>query len=375
MLKNRKLQKEINALTMVRGERYIDLVWRKFKKSRIAMIGGILTIIMAILALFAPFFSSYDPLKIHSKRNFVPPQKIHFFDCKGKFHSRPFVYNLKLELDPKTWKRIYTEDTSKRFSIHFLVKGWEYKFFGIPSKLHLFAVETGGTVHIMGTDAYGRDLWARIIIGGRVSLLIALFGAVLSASIGSTVGAVSGYYGGLFDMIVQRIVELIQSFPQLALWMALSAAFPPTWPPLNVFMGMIALLGLLSWPTLSREIRGKVLAYRDQEFVLSAKEAGASDARILFKYLIPNCLSHIIVVLTITIPWLVLTESTLSFLGLGIQPPMISWGVLLRKAQNLQTLARHPWIMLPAAFIVITVLGFNFLGDGLRDAADPYSQR
>jgi len=375
MLKNKGKKKKNLAAEPVKGEGYIQLVWRKFKRSKTALIGGILIMIIAILAVFAPFFSPYDPLKCDHRSSFSPPQRIHFFDCKGKFHLRPFVYNLKLELDPHTWKRIYADDTNSRFPIHFFVGGWGYKPFGVPCKLHLFNVQQGGSIHLLGTDNYGRDLWARILLGGRISLSIALLGAILSAFIGSTVGAISAYYGGITDMILQRIVEFLQCFPQLPLWMALSIAIPPTWSPLYVFIAIMLLFGLLSWTTLAREIRGKVLSLREQEFVLSAKEAGANSARIIFKYLLPNCLSHIIVVLTITIPWLILAESTLSFLGLGLQPPMVSWGVLLQKAQNLQTMGRHPWIAIPGAFIVITVLGFNFLGDGLRDAADPYSHR
>jgi len=375
ILKNERSRKKNSFAEPVKGEAYIQLVWRKFKRSKTAIIGGILVMIMAILAIFAPFFSPYNPLKIDHRASFSPPQRIHFFDDKGKFHLRPFVYNLKLEVDPQTWKRIYREDTSKRFPIYFLVRGWEYKPFGIPCKLHLFGVPQGGSIHLFGMDNYGRDLLARIMLGGRVSLSIALLGAILSAFIGSMVGTISAYYGGITDMILQRIVEFLQSFPQLPLWMALSIAIPATWSSLYVFIAIMMLFGLLSWTPLAREVRGKVLSLREQEFVLSAKEAGASDARIIFKYLIPNCLSHIIVVLTITIPWLILAESTLSFLGLGLQPPMVSWGVLLQEAQNLQTMGRHLWITIPGAFIVTTVLGFNFLGDGLRDAADPYSRR
>ncbi|RLE10002.1 ABC transporter permease [Candidatus Aerophobetes bacterium] len=375
MLKDKKAREKVSILKPVKGEAYIQLVWRKFKRSRTAIIGGVLIAIIAVLAIFAPFFSPYDPLKCEHRASFSPPQKLHFFDDKGRFHLRPFVYNLKLELDPKTWKRIYTEDKSRRFPVYFFVRGWEYKPFGIPCRLHFFGVQKGGAIHLLGSDAYGRDLGSRILLGGRVSLLIALLGATLSAFIGSMVGTISAYYGGIIDMILQRIVEFLQCFPQLPLWMALSIAIPPTWSSLYVFIAIMMLFGLLSWTTLAREVRGKVLSLREQEFVLSAKEAGASDARVIFKYLLPNCLSHIIVVLTITIPWLILAESTLSFLGLGLQPPMVSWGVLLQKAQNLQTLGRHPWIAMPGIFIVITVLGFNFLGDGLRDAADPYSHR
>lgn len=376
MPRTEKLEREISIPEPVNGQGYIELVWKKFKKSKIAIIGGVLVIVLAILATFAPFFSPYDALKYQRGLRFQPPQKIHFFDHEGSFHLQPFVYELKLELDQQTWRRIYTEDTSKRFPIRLLVRGWEYKLFGIfSSNLHLFGVEEEGIIHLLGTDRYGRDLFGRILLAGRVSLLIALFGATLSVVIGAIVGTISGYYAGFFDMIAQRVVEFLQSFPQLPLWMALSVAFPPTWSSLRVFVVMVILFALLGWTTLAREVRGKVLSLREQEFVLAAREAGASNSRIIFRHILPNCLSHIIVILTISIPWFILVESTLSFLGLGIQPPMISWGVLLRKAQNLQTLGEHPWIIMPAFFIVVTVLAFNFLGDGLRDAADPYSRR
>ena len=367
---------EKNDVSMpTKGQGYLELVWRKFKKSKIAAIGGILVLMMAILSAFAPFFSPYNPIKYQRVSKYSPPQRIHFFDHEGQFHGRPFVYNLKLELDQKTWMRIYTEDTSKRFPVRFFVTGWEYKRFGIfPSNLHLFGTDEGGSVYLLGTDEFGRGLFGRVLLAGRISLSIALFGATLSVVVGAIVGVVSGYFGGFFDTIAQRIVEFLQSFPQLPLWMALSATIPPTWSSLRVFVVMIILFALIGWTTLAREVRGKALSLREQEFVLAAREVGASHTRIIFRHILPSCLSHIIVILTISIPWFILVESTLSFLGLGIQAPMVSWGVLLRKAQTLRTLGQHPWIVAPAFFIIITVLAFNFMGDGLRDAADPYSR-
>lgn len=238
--------------------------------------------------------------------------------------------------------------------------------------MHFFTVEEG-SIHLLGTDRYGRDLLGRIFLGGRISLTIALMGAIVTVILGSTLGIISGYYGGVIDTLVQRSIEILQSFPQLPLWMALSAAVPRTWTSLQVFIVMVMIFSFLNWPTLAREIRGKTLSLREQDFITAIKEMGGSDSRIIFKHLFPNCLSHIIVVLTISIPELILMESTLSFLGLGIQPPMVSWGVLLQGAQRIEVLGLYPWVMLPALFIVFAVLGFNFLGDGLRDAADPYS--
>ncbi|MGQ9630020.1 MAG: ABC transporter permease [bacterium] len=358
-----------------KGKGYLQLVWRKFKRSRTAIFGGLVIVIISILSIFAPFFSPHDYNDYQPRRAFQPPQRIHFFDHEGRFHPRPFVYNLKLEADPHTYSRIYKEDTSRIFPIRFFTRGWEYKLFGFSSNLHLFGVEEGGRIHLLGSDLYGRDLWGRILVGGRVSLSIAFLGSVVTVVIGAIIGAMSGYYSGTIDMITQRVIELLQSFPQLPLWMALSAALPKTWSSLNVFIAMIAIFSLLNWPLLAREVRGKVLSYREQDFIMAIREMGASDARIILKHALPNCLSHIIVVLTVSIPQLILMESVLSFLGLGITPPMVSWGVLLQKAQNIQTLGQHPWIMIPGLFITLTVLGFNFLGDGLRDAADPYSVR
>lgn len=358
-----------------KGKSYLQLVWRKFRRSRTAIVGGVVIVIISILSIFAPFFSPHDYLDYQPRNAYQPPQRIHFFDHNGKFHWRLFVYKLKLGMDPETYTRIYKEDTSQIYPIRFFVRGWEYNLYGISSNLHLFGVDEGGVIHLFGTDTYGRDLLGRIFLGGRVSLSIALFGAMVTVVIGSIMGAVSGYFSGLVDMIVQRGIELLQSFPQLPLWMALSAALPKTWSSLNIFVAMIAIFSLLNWPMLAREVRGKVLSFREQDFVMAIKEMGGSDARIIFKHLLPNCLSHIMVVLTLSIPELILMESVLSFLGLGIQPPMVSWGVLLQRAQKLETLGEHPWIMLPGFFIILTVLGFNFLGDGLRDAADPYSVR
>lgn len=370
--KTKVINREVNVTEIERGKSYFQLVWRKFRKSRTGILGGIIILILAVLAIFAPFFSPHDYLDYKPDKAFQPPQRLHFVDSNGKFHLRPFVYNLKLDVDPMTYSRIYKEDTSKPLYIRFFVRGWDYTIFGIHSNLHLFGVDEG-SVHLLGTDQYGRDLLGRILIGGRVSLSIALFGAFVTVLLGSILGTVSGYYGGTVDMIIQRTIEILQSFPQLPLWMALSAALPKTWSSLQVFISMIVIFSLLHWPTLAREVRGKILSFREQDFITAIKEMGGSDARIIFRHLLPNCLSHIIVVLTISIPELILMESTLSFLGLGIHPPMVSWGVLMQGAQRIETLGQHPWIMIPCIFIVLAVLGFNFLGDGLRDAADPYS--
>lgn len=355
-------------------ESYFQLVWQRFRKSRPAIIGGLMVLALVILAIFADFFSPTDSQALDMAASFTPPQRIHFVDEEGKLHLRPFTYLQVIELDPTTFAPMWSEDTSQAYPLKFFVKSWEYKLLGIiPTRWHLFGVEEGGTVYLLGTDKFGRDLWGRACRAGRISLSMSLFGTFISVAAGSVLGVVSGYYGGAIDTVLQRFVEFVNSFPQLPLWMALSAVIPPTWNSLSIFIIMSIIFALLSWTVLAREVRGKVMAFRETDFILAAKEMGASDARIIFRHLYPNSLSHIIVILTLMIPQIILAEAFLSFLGIGIQEPLTSWGLLMHDAQNLQTLGTHPWIMTPVIFIVIGVLGFNFLGDGLRDAADPYA--
>jgi peptide/nickel transport system permease protein len=355
-------------------ESYIQLVWRRFRKSKPAIAGGIMIIGLAILAIFSDFFSPYDPQELDMVSSFTPPTRIRFFDANGKFYFRPFVHTQVIELDETTFAPIWTEDLTVLYPIKFFVRGWEYKLLGfIPMDLHLFRVDEPGKIYILGTDKFGRDLWGRACRAGRISLSLSLFGTLISVAVGSVLGVVSGYYGGSLDMFLQRFIEFVQSFPQLPLWMALAAIIPPTWPPLRIFVIMGFIFALLGWTQLARQVRGQIMAFRETDFILAAKEMGASDPRIIFKHLYPNSLSHIIVILTLTVPSIILAEAFLSFLGIGIQEPLVSWGTLMHDAQNLQTLGSNLWIMTPVIFIVTAVLGFNFLGDGLRDAADPYS--
>jgi peptide/nickel transport system permease protein len=354
-------------------ESYGELVWRKFRKSKIAIIGGLVVVGLFIMAIFSDFFSPYDPVKLNMKDGFMPPTQLHFVDAKGQFHLRPFVYKRQQVLNAdmtSTW----TDDTSVRYPVIFFPKGWEYKLFGlIPMNVHLFGVAGDATIYLLGTDRFGRDMYGRACMAGRISLTMALFGTLISVAVGAVVGVFSGYYGGRVDNWTQRFVEFVQSFPQLPLWMALAAIIPITWDQFAVFVTMSFIFALLSWTLLAREVRGKVLALRETDFVLAAQEMGASDRRIMFQHLLPNTFSHIIVVLTLTIPSIILAESFLSFLGIGIQEPLVSWGTMMRDAQTIQTLGFNPWIASSVFFIIAAVLGFNFLGDGLRDAADPYS--
>jgi peptide/nickel transport system permease protein len=355
-------------------ESYFQLVWRRFRKSRPAIIGGLLVLMLILLAVFSDFFSPTDPNLLDMAASFTPPQRIHFIDAEGSFHLRPFTYNLTVELDPVTYEPRWAEDTSQIYYVTLFPKAWEWKILGlIPTRLHLYGVQEGGTVYLLGTDKFGRDLWGRSCLAGRISLSLSLFAVFISVAVGSIIGVTSGYYGGWIDNIIQRFVEFVQAFPQLPLWMALAALIPPTWTSFRIFTMMAIIFALLGWTVLCREVRGKVMSFRETDFILAAKEMGASDKRIIFKHLYPNSLSHIIVVMTLQIPAIILAEAFLSFLGIGIQEPLTSWGFLMKNANNLQTLGTHPWIMTPVIFIIVAVLGFNFLGDGLRDAADPYA--
>jgi len=341
-----------------------------------ARIGAFVILVILLVTVFAPFFSPYNYVRSDLRATYMAPQRMHFRDRDGNFHFRPFVYKSIREIDPVIFKLSYREDTSQKYFIRFFVHSWKYKLFGIfESDLHLFGTQKGGVIHLFGTDAQGRDLFGRILVGGRVTLFIALSATIFSGIIGGILGVASAYYLGIVDMLIQRLVEVLRCFPEIPLWMALSTALPRGWNPVYTMYGIIVIFALLNWPMIAREVRGKALPYRDAELVLAAKAIGAGDQRIILYHLFPQVFSHLIVAVTTTLPWLILGESTLSFLGLGIQPPMASWGSLMKSAQNLQTLGLHPWIMLPGAFIIITVLAVSFLGDGLRDAADPFSQR
>lgn len=354
-------------------ESYGELVWRKFSKSSIAIGGGLVVLSLILMAVFSDFFSPYDPVKLNMADSLSAPTRIHFFDVNGKFYVQPFVYK-RFQILNADMTSTWEDDTSVRYPIVFFPKGWNYKLFGlIPMERHLFGAAGDARVFILGTDRFGRDMFGRAALAGRISLTMAIFGTLISVIAGAAVGVVSGYYGGKVDNWTQRGVEFVQSFPQLPLWMALAAVIPITWNQLAIFVVMSCIFALLSWTLLAREVRGKVLALRETDFVLAAKEMGASDSRIMFQHLLPNTFSHIIVVLTLTIPTIILAESFLSFLGIGIQEPLTSWGLMMRDAQTLQTLGFNPWIASSVFFIIAAVLGFNFLGDGLRDAADPYA--
>lgn len=350
-----------------------QLAWRRFRKNRLAVASAVVVAMFYLMAVFAPFLSPYHHDEKFTKLRFSPPQRIHFFDEDGRL-SRPFTYALKQELDLETFALTYREIEDTKYYLRFFVSGEPYRFLGIiPMKRHLFGVDEGGSVFLFGTDTLGRDLLSRILIGSQVSLTVPLAGTLVTIVIGTILGIASGYFGRMIDHALQRFIEVLISFPRIPLWLAFSAAIPATWPSGWVYLGIVVAISLIGWGGLARVVRGKVLAYRNEEYVLAAEGVGAGSWRIITKHLLPGSLSHIIVMATLSVPELILAESSLSFLGVGVTPPMTSWGILLQGAQSVQALLHQPWLGLPAIFIIVIVLAFNFLGDGVRDAADPFA--
>ncbi len=351
------------------------MMWLRFKKSRLALIGGTVLIFMYLMALFAPFLAPYGVRTTHDAFASSPPHGLHFFDAEGNFHIRPFVYGLEPSINPTTYRKEYTDDTSIRYPLKFFTKGVPIKLFGlIEMDRHLFGVDEPGKLFLVGTDRQGRDLFSRILYGSQVSLTVGLVGVGLSILIGSTIGVAMGFYAGLFDNVMQRIIEVLLAFPQIPLWLALAVLIPPTWSSVQVFFGITVVLSLVTWGALARQVRGMVLSLREEDYITAARYTNCSNWRIIVRHLMPNTTSHILVIATLAIPAMILGETALSFLGLGIRPPMTSWGLLLNEAQHVRVLLQQPWLLTPAIFVVVTIISFNFLGDGMRDAADPFSK-
>lgn len=351
-----------------------QLIWRKFRRHKLAILGGSILGVFYLFAIFAGFFSTHDIHEQYLDLIHAPPQRIHIF-APGEGFAIPFVYGYSASRDPVTLRQIYVDDKSARFRIKLFARSYEYKFLGLfKTDLHLLGVDEGGYLHLFGTDKLGRDMWSRNIHAARISLTIGLVGVGLSFFLGCLLGGISGFFGGRVDMIIQRIIELIISVPQIPLWMGLSAALPKKWPTVYIYFGITVVLSVVGWCEIARVVRGKVLASREEDYTLAAKIAGATELRVIARHMLPSMFSYLIVRLTMAVPFMILGETSLSFLGLGMQAPAVSWGVLLQNAQNFRTIALHPWLLLPGLFVIVTVLAFNFIGDGLRDAADPYKQ-
>ncbi|HEB79041.1 MAG TPA: ABC transporter permease [Rhodospirillales bacterium] len=349
----------------------IRMMWWRFRRHKLAVAAAAVILLSYFSILFTEILAPYE---LHSRNTdyiYAPPQKIHMFH-EGSF-AGPFVYGLDYKLNMDTLKREYSENLDKVQPIRFLCSGDKYRFWGLfEADFHLVCPAEGGQMFLLGTDRLGRDMASRLLYGGRISLTVGLLGIIISFVLGIVIGGLAGYFGGRVDNVIQRLIEILRSLPELPLWMALSASLPVSWSPILVYLGITIILGLLDWPGLARAVRSKLLALREEDYCAAAKLMGAKPGRIIGRHLLPNFMSHLIASATLSIPSMILGETALSFLGLGLRPPITSWGVLLAEAQNIEAVALYPWLMLPMLPVVITVLGFNFLGDGLRDAADPY---
>jgi peptide/nickel transport system permease protein len=346
-------------------------MWWRFRKHRLALVAGVVVILFYLVAIFADFLAYADPYATDADRSLIPPQSIHWFD--GGLH--PYVHPLTGSRDPVTFQRTYLPDTSRKVRVGFFVHGYEYKLLGLfRTDIHLFGIEgSEGGLAVLGTDALGRDVYSRLLLATRTSITIGLVGVALSLVLGVALGGVSGYFGGWVDTWIQRVIEVINSIPTIPLWLGIAAAIPKTWTVTQVFFAFSIIISFVAWTDLARVVRGRILQIRREEFIVAAELAGSRPRRIIFVHMVPLFTSHIIAATTLALPAMIIFETALSFLGLGLRPPAISWGVMLQQAQNVGALVLSPWLMAPVVPIVVAILAFNFLGDGLRDAADPYS--
>jgi len=360
------------------AERYatatqLQLTWWRFRRHRLAMISLVVLVLAYGMAIMADFLTTTDPHDTNAATSYIAPQAIHWHDDDGSF--RPYIYGLKGVRDLRTFKLNYTVDTSRKVYLQFLAHNYTWSVLGFRSDLHLVGLrnpQRGDGIYLLGTDQLGRDLWSRLMVATRVSLFIGLTGVSISLFLGIVLGGISAIYGGWVDLIVQRLIEVVRSMPTIPLWLGLAAALPSSWSVTQIYFAITIIISLLAWTDLARVVRGKFLSLREEDFVLAAELAGASQARIIFRHMLPSFASHIIAAVSLALPAMIISETSLSFLGLGLRPPAISWGVLLQDAQNIQTLALAPWLLSAAVPVIFVILAFNFLGDGLRDAADPY---
>ncbi len=351
------------------------MTWWRFRKHKLAVVCLWVFGLVALIALAPEFFATADPNATSATRAYIPPQTLRVVH-EGR-PAMPFVYGVQGERNQRTLRMEWVASEEVRYPLRLFVRGYPYKLFGlIPTDRHLigFAGATGrDTPHLLGTDRLGRDQWSRLMYGTRISLSIGLVAVAISTVLGIVLGGISGYFGGWIDNVIQRLIELLQALPPIPIWLALSAALPRTWPVTWVYFAITVILALLGWTRLAREVRGRFLSLREEDFVTAARLVGATRSRVIFSHMVPSFTSHIIAAVTLAIPLMILNETFLSFLGLGLRPPAISWGVMLQEAQNLQSVVNAPWLLIPGLFVIITVLALNILGDGLRDAADPYS--
>jgi peptide/nickel transport system permease protein len=349
------------------------LVWWRFRKNKLALLSAWVLIVLYAIVLVPDFFATYDPEATNAKLSFIPIQSIHFFDDT---QFRPWVPAISGKRNPVTLKMEWQVDPSRKIPVRLFAKGYAYKVLGIfETDVHLFgsaSAEAEDQIFLLGTDRLGRDQWSRLMFGTRTSMTVGLVAVLLSVILGVLLGGISGYFGGWLDVVIQRLIELLQSLPTIPIWLAMTAALPQDWRPDQVFFAITIILAFIGWTTLGREVRGRFLSLREEDFVLAAELAGCSRLRIITRHMVPAFMSHIIATSTLAIPVMIINETSLSFLGLGIRPPAISWGVMLQEAQNLQTIALAPWLLFPGLVVIIAVLAFNLMGDGLRDAADPY---
>ena len=366
---------QIEALTAEQEKYFLasqwKMMWWRLKRHRLAVASGIVLVIMYFSVLITEFLAPYELSSRNEDFLHAPPQGIHFFH-EGEFVG-PFVYGLDQTLNLETLQREYSANRDDVQPLRFFCSGDPYRFWGmVEADFHLVCPAEGGTFFLLGTDRLGHDMWSRILYGARISLTVGLIGITLSFILGIVIGGLAGYFGGWVDNLVQRVIEILRSLPELPLWMALSAALPASWSPILVYFGITLILALVDWPGLARAVRSKLLALREEDFATAATLMGAKPSRVIGRHLLPNFMSHLIASATLSIPTMILAETALSFLGLGLRPPITSWGVLLIEAQNIEAVVLFPWLMTPMVPVIIVVLAFNFLGDGLRDAADPY---